>query len=147
VAFQTEKLEIKAGDKILEIGTGSGYQACILLELGAKVYTIEYNQKLYERTKLFLPKLGYKPYFFYGDGSKGLPAKAPFDKIIVTAGAPVVPTALTDQLKEGGILLIPVGDRDKQTMIKIKKLNGKLLKEEYQNFAFVPLLGKEGWKS
>jgi protein-L-isoaspartate(D-aspartate) O-methyltransferase len=147
VAFQTEKLEIKAGDKILEIGTGSGYQACILLELGAKVYTIEYNQKLYDRTKLFLPKLGYKPYFFLGDGSKGLPAKAPFDKIIVTAGAPVVPTALTDQLKEGGILIIPVGDRDKQTMIKIKKLNGKLLKEEYQNFAFVPLLGKEGWKS
>lgn len=147
VAFQSEKLEVKPGDKILEIGTGSGYQACILLELGAKVYTIEYNQKLFERTKSFLPKLGYKPYFFLGDGSKGLPAKAPFDKIIVTAGAPVVPTALTDQLKEGGILIIPVGDRDKQAMIKIKKQNGKLEKEEFQNFAFVPLLGKEGWKN
>jgi protein-L-isoaspartate(D-aspartate) O-methyltransferase len=147
VAFQTEKLEIKPGDKILEIGTGSGYQACILLLLGAKVYTIEYNQKLYERTKAFLPKLGYNPYFFFGDGSKGLPAKAPFDKIIVTAGAPVVPTALTDQLKENGILIIPVGDRDKQTMIKIKKKDGKLFKEEFQNFAFVPLLGKEGWKN
>jgi protein-L-isoaspartate(D-aspartate) O-methyltransferase len=147
VAFQTEKLEIKSGDKILEIGTGSGYQACILLELGAKVYTIEYNQKLYERTKAFLPKLGYKPYFFFGDGSKGLPAKAPYDKIIVTAGAPVIPTALTDQLNENGILIIPVGDRDKQTMIKIKKKDGKLIKEEFQNFAFVPLLGKEGWKN
>lgn len=146
VAFQTEKLEIKSGDKVLEIGTGSGYQACILLELGATVYTIEYNQKLYERTKVFLPKLGYKPYFFLGDGSKGLPAKSPYDKIIVTAGAPVVPTALTDQLKEGGILIIPVGDRDKQVMLKIKKQNGELLKEEFQNFAFVPLLGKEGWK-
>ena len=146
VAFQTEKLEIKTGDKVLEIGTGSGYQACILMELGAKVYTIEYNQKLYERTKAFLPKVGYKPYFFLGDGSKGLPAKAPYDKIIVTAGAPVIPTALTDQLKENGILVIPVGDREKQSMLVIRKKNGKLLKEEFQNFAFVPLLGKEGWK-
>jgi protein-L-isoaspartate(D-aspartate) O-methyltransferase len=146
VAFQTEKLEIKPGDKVLEIGTGSGYQACILMELGAKVYTIEYNQTLYDRTKAFLPKMGYKPYFFLGDGSKGLPAKAPYDKIIVTAGAPVIPTALTDQLKEDGILVIPVGDREKQSMLVIKKKNGKLLKEEFQNFAFVPLLGKEGWK-
>src|SRR6187551_2212404 len=107
VAFQTEKLEIKPGDKVLEIGTGSGYQASILVELGAKVYTIEYNKKLYDRTKVFLPKMGYKPYFFLGDGSKGLTAKAPYDKIIVTAGAPIVPSALTDQLKEGGILVIP----------------------------------------
>src|SRR6187402_2167919 len=98
VAFQTEKLEIKPGDKVLEIGTGSGYQACILLEMGAKVYTIEYNRVLYEKVKEFLPRIGYQPYFFYGDGSKGLPAKAPYNKIIVTAGAPVVPTALTDQL-------------------------------------------------
>ncbi|HNH60593.1 MAG TPA: rRNA adenine N-6-methyltransferase family protein, partial [Cyclobacteriaceae bacterium] len=90
VAFQTEKLEVKPGDKVLEIGTGSGYQACILLELGAKVYTIEYNKKLYDRTKVLLPRLGYNPYFFHGDGSKGLPAKAPYDKIIVTAGAPVI---------------------------------------------------------
>lgn len=147
VAFQTEKLEIKPGDKILEIGTGSGYQACILLELGAKVYTIEYNQKLYEKTKVQLPKMGYKPYFFFGDGSKGLASKAPYDKIIVTAGAPVVPTALTDQLKEGGILVIPVGNRDKQAMLKITKKKGELIKEEFENFAFVPLLGKEGWKN
>jgi protein-L-isoaspartate(D-aspartate) O-methyltransferase len=147
VAFQTEKLEIKSGDKILEIGTGSGYQACILLELGAKVYTIEYNQKLYNIVKSFLPKMGYKPFFFFGDGSKGLAAKAPYDKIIVTAGAPVVPSALTDQLKEGGILVIPVGNRDRQVMVRIMKKDGKLVKEEFDNFAFVPLLGKEGWKN
>lgn len=146
VAFQTEKLGIKPGDKVLEIGTGSGYQACVLLELGAKVYTIEYNRVLYERTKQFLPQLGYKPFFFYGDGSKGLPAKAPFDKIIVTAGAPVVPTALTDQLNENGVLVIPVGDREKQKMLKITKKNGKLVQEEFDYFAFVPLLGEQGWK-
>jgi protein-L-isoaspartate(D-aspartate) O-methyltransferase len=147
VAFQTEKLEIKPGDKVLEIGTGSGYQACILLELGAKVYTIEYNRKLYETTREFLPRVGYKPYFFYGDGSKGLPAKAPFDKIIVTAGAPVVPSALTDQLAEGGILIIPVGGREKQQMLRIRKKDGNLVKEEFANFAFVPLLGEQGWKT
>lgn len=146
VAFQTEKLAIKPGDKVLEIGTGSGYQACVLLELGAKVYTIEYNKVLYERTKQFLPQLGYKPFFFYGDGSKGLPAKAPFDKIIVTAGAPVVPTALTDQLNENGVLVIPVGDREKQKMLKITKKNGKLVQEEFDYFAFVPLLGEQGWR-
>jgi protein-L-isoaspartate(D-aspartate) O-methyltransferase len=146
VAFQTEKLEIKPGDKVLEIGTGSGYQACVLLEMGAKVYTIEYNRTLYEHTKDFLPQMGYKPYFFYGDGSKGLPAKAPFNKIIVTAGAPIVPAALTDQLAEGGILVIPVGDRKKQMMLRIQKKENKLIKEEFSNFAFVPLLGEQGWK-
>lgn len=146
VAFQSEKLEIKPGDKVLEIGTGSGYQACILLELGAKVYTIEYNRKLYETVKDFLPRLGYRPYFFHGDGSKGLPSKAPFNKIIVTAGAPIVPTALTDQLSEDGILVIPVGGRDKQSMLQIRKKNGQLVKKEFANFAFVPLLGEQGWK-
>lgn len=146
VAFQTEKLNIKAGDKVLEIGTGSGYQAAILLELGAKVYTIEYNKKLYERTRDFLPTLGYKPFFFYGDGSKGIPAKAPYDKIIVTAGAPVVPAALTDQLNENGILIIPVGDRETQKMLRITKVNGNLKQETFDNFAFVPLLGEQGWK-
>lgn len=146
VAFQTEKLKIQPGDKVLEIGTGSGYQAAILVEMGAKVYTIEYNRKLFERTRDFLPLLGYNPYFFYGDGSKGIPAKAPYNKIIVTAGAPVVPSTLTDQLAEGGILLIPVGDREKQKMLRITRVKGELKKEEFDFFAFVPLLGEQGWK-
>lgn len=145
VAFQTEKLEVKPGDKVLEIGTGSGYQACILLELGAKVYTIEYNKKLYDTARTFLPRIGYKPYFYFGDGSKGLPAKAPFDKILVTAGAPVVPESLTEQLAENGILVIPVGDRDKQRMVRIRKKNGRLTKEAFDYFSFVPLLGESGW--
>ncbi len=147
VAFQTEKLEIKPKDKVLEIGTGSGYQACVLLELGVTLYTIEYNKKLYETVKNFIPKMGYRPYFIWGDGSKGLPSKAPFDKIIVTAGAPIVPDALIDQLAEGGILVIPVGDRERQVMLKITKKNGKLSKEEFDYFAFVPLLGDHGWKT
>jgi protein-L-isoaspartate(D-aspartate) O-methyltransferase len=145
VAFQTEKLEIKPKDKVLEIGTGSGYQACILLELGVVLYTIEYNKKLFETVKNFIPKMGYRPYFIQGDGSKGLASKAPFDKIIVTAGAPVVPDALTEQLAEGGILVIPVGNRERQVMLKITKKNGELLQEEFDYFAFVPLLGDHGW--
>lgn len=147
VAFQTELLNVKPGDKVLEIGTGSGYQACILLELGAKVYTIEYNRNLYEKTRDFLPVMGYKPYFFFGDGSKGLPVRAPYDKIIVTAGAPVIPDALVQQLAYNGVLVVPVGGRDKQTMVRITKKNGIVKKEEFDTFAFVPLLGKEGWKT
>lgn len=146
VAFQTEKLEIKPGDRVLEIGTGSGYQACILLEMGAHVYTIEYNRKLYDSARRFLPGIGYKPHFFLGDGSKGLPAKAPFHKILVTAGAPVVPSALTAQLADGGILVIPVGDREKQKMVRIRKKGDRLIREEFDNFAFVPLLGEQGWE-
>jgi protein-L-isoaspartate(D-aspartate) O-methyltransferase len=146
VAFQTEKLEVKPRMKVLEIGTGSGYQAAILMEMGATVYTIEYNRKLYERTRDFLPLLGYQPYFFYGDGSKGVPVKAPYDRILVTAGAPVVPKALTDQLAEHGILIIPVGDREKQKMVKITKRGGQLHQQEFEYFAFVPLLGDQGWQ-
>jgi protein-L-isoaspartate(D-aspartate) O-methyltransferase len=146
VAFQTEKLEVKTGDKVLEIGTGSGYQACVLLELGARVYTIEYNKVLFEQTRDFLPRMGYRPYFFHGDGSKGLPQKAPFDKIIVTAGAPIVPDPLLDQLADGGILVIPVGDREKQVMLRIKRIGDRFIKEEFPNFAFVPLLGEKGWQ-
>lgn len=147
VAFQTEKLEIKPGDKVLEIGTGSGYQACILLEMGAKVYTIEYNRILFEKTRNLLPLMGYHPYFFHGDGSKGLPVRAPFNKIIVTAGAPVIPDALVQQLGDKGILVVPVGDREKQKMIRLTKKNDVIKKEEFDTFAFVPLLGKGGWKS
>ncbi len=147
VAFQTEKLEIKDGDKILEVGTGSGYQACVLLEMGAKVYTIEYNKVLYERTKRFLPQFGYSPHFFQGDGSMGLPAKAPYDKIIVTAGAPTIPKELIRQLKMNGILIIPVGNSDKQKMILLKKVSEtKITKKEFDYFNFVPLLGEDGWK-
>ncbi len=146
VAFQTEKLEISKGDKILEVGTGSGYQACVLVEMGANVYTIEYNKSLYTRTKSFLPKMGYAPRFFYGDGSQGLIAHAPFDKIIVTAGAPSVPSSLINQLKIGGILIIPVGNNKKQKMLKITKQGDKKIKKEtFDYFSFVPLLGKQGW--
>ncbi|MEM9298748.1 MAG: protein-L-isoaspartate(D-aspartate) O-methyltransferase [Bacteroidota bacterium] len=146
VAFQSEKLEIKPNDKVLEIGTGSGYQACILLAMGANVYTIEYNQKLYERTRKFLPSIGYRPKFFHGDGSQGLLKHAAYDKIIVTAGAPNVPTSLINQLNKGGILMIPVGDSKKQQMLRLTKVDDKKIKKEtFDNFSFVPLLGKEGW--
>lgn len=147
VAFQTELLEIKTGDKILEIGTGSGYQASVLLEMGAEVYTIEYQHVLYEKTRKFLPKLGYRPHFFCGDGSKGMTKFAPYDGIIVTAGAPSVPNELLKQLKIGGKLIIPVGDGKSQTMCKFTlQSKNKVLKKEYNEFRFVPLLGEKGWK-
>lgn len=146
VAFQTEMLNVKPQNRVLEIGTGSGYQACILLELGVELHTIEYQKALYERTRKFLPKMGYNANFYYGDGSKGIPDKAPFDNIIVTAGAPLVPKSLVNQLKTGGVLIIPVGDNDKQKMYRITKLaENKLKKETFDFFSFVPLLGKEGW--
>jgi protein-L-isoaspartate(D-aspartate) O-methyltransferase len=148
VAFQTELLALNSGDKILEIGTGSGYQACILLELGVKVYTIEFNKVLYERTKKFLPLMGYKPIFKYGDGSQGWPLHAPYDGIVVTAGAPVVPEALKEQLSLGGKLVIPVGNNERQQMLRITRLSENEFKtEEFDYFAFVPLLGKSGWKN
>ncbi|SNS27468.1 protein-L-isoaspartate(D-aspartate) O-methyltransferase [Belliella buryatensis] len=148
VAFQTELLEINPGDKILEIGTGSGYQASILHLMGGIVYSIEYQKKLYDRTKKFLTKLGIPINFYLGDGSQGIPAQAPFDKIIVTAGAPVVPNSLLKQLKVGGILVIPVGDRNTQKMMKLtKKTEKQIIQEEFDNFAFVPLLGVEGWRT
>lgn len=145
VAFQTEKLQVEPESKVLEIGTGSGYQACILLEMGARVFTIEYNRVLFEKAREFLPSIGYRPYFFHGDGSKGLPSRAPFDRILVTAGAPIIPDALTAQLADGGILVIPVGDREKQVMVRIVRKGDRFLKEEFANFAFVPLLGEQGW--
>ena len=147
VAFQSQLLQIKPGDKILEIGTGSGYQAIVLLELGANVYTIEYQKTLYEQTKSFLPNMGYTPNFFYGDGSQGLSRYAPYDKIIVTAGAPTVPNALIDQLKVGGCLVIPVGNQKTQQMMRITKTGESKIKSEvFKDFKFVPLLGDDGWK-
>ncbi|NVO02506.1 MAG: protein-L-isoaspartate(D-aspartate) O-methyltransferase [Bacteroidetes bacterium] len=141
VAFQSQLLNIKKGEKILEVGTGSGYQACVLVELGAKVFTIERQKSLYQKTKVFLPSIGYNPKMFYGDGYAGLPAFAPFDKVIVTAGAPFIPEKLILQLKVGGILVIPVGENDTQTMITILKTSEtEYIKTEHGSFRFVPLL-------
>ncbi|MFH1321945.1 MAG: protein-L-isoaspartate(D-aspartate) O-methyltransferase [Bacteroidota bacterium] len=146
VAFQTELLKVKKGDKILEVGTGSGYQACILLEMGARVYTIERHKQLYMKAKVFLPRIGYHPKFFHGDGYKGLPAFARFDKIIVTAGAPYVPDALIEQLKIGGILVIPVGLSANQVMTTIVKVSEtEHKKSEHGDFVFVPLLDDKTW--
>ncbi|HVS90909.1 MAG TPA: protein-L-isoaspartate(D-aspartate) O-methyltransferase [Mucilaginibacter sp.] len=146
VAYQTELLHIKKGDKVLEIGTGSGYQACVLMELGADVYTIERQEKLYERTIQVLPYMGYKAHFFLGDGSKGIPKHAPYDKIIVTAGAPTVPEDLLKQLKVGGILVIPVGDAETQKMVTILKTGeNDFEKHVLDTFRFVPLVGDKAW--
>lgn len=141
VAYQTELLKVQKGSKILEIGTGSGYQTAVLIEMGAKVYTIERQQELFKKTKLFLQKLNYKPKsIIFGDGYKGLPADAPFDGIIVTAGAPFVPNPLLAQLKIGGRLVIPVGD-DVQTMtLFIRKSEKDFEKHELGDFRFVPML-------
>lgn len=146
VAYQTELLHIRKGNKVLEIGTGCGYQTCILLELGAEVFTIERQEKLFERTSQVLPHLGYYAHFFCGDGSKGIAEHAPYDQIIVTAGAPFVPEILLRQLKIGGILVIPVGDEEKQQMITVLRVN----ETEYDKifldtFRFVPLLGDQAW--
>lgn len=161
VAFQTSLLDIRKGEKVLEIGTGSGYQTAVLLELGAKVFTIERQKALYDRTRDLLPKLGYHPKFFYGDGYLGLPAFAPFDKILVTAGAPEIPQALKDQLKPGkppsdlredmngkqGILVIPVGKMSLQTMITVHKTHDEQYETlEHGDFRFVPLLGDKQWE-
>ncbi len=142
VAFQTQLMKIKKGDRILEIGTGSGYQACVLAEMGAKVFSIERQKILFDKTSKFLQTIGYPQIkLFYGDGYKGLPAFAPFDKIIVTAGAPYIPEGLKEQLKIGGILVIPVGERDTQIMTTITKISDtQYKKDEYGNFVFVPLL-------
>lgn len=146
VAYQTELLHIKPGDNVLEIGTGSGYQACILIALGANVYTIERQGKLYQRAARVLPLMGYQATFFHGDGSKGLPQHAPYDKIIATAGAPLVPQILLKQLKIGGILVIPVGDEKQQKMVTVLRISeNEYDRIELDTFRFVPLVGDQAW--
>ncbi len=141
VAFQTQLLQVKPGQKILEIGTGSGYQTAILLHLKAKVYTIERQGELFKKTKIFFGKMGYRPKKkIFGDGYKGLPEESPFDGIVVTAGAPEVPKALMSQLKVGGRLVIPVGTNEQVMTLYLRKSEKEFEKKEFGAFRFVPLL-------
>ncbi len=141
VAFQTALLKLKKGEKVLEIGTGSGYQTAVLVELGVKVYSIERQRELYNKTKPLLSKLKYSASLFYGDGYKGKEIFAPFDKILITCGAPFIPEALVEQLKPGGIIVVPVGDGKFQEMKKIvKDLYGNISSENCGAFSFVPML-------
>ena len=147
VAYQTQLLEVKANDKILEIGTGSIYQASVLAEMGAKVFTIERQKKLFEKTRQFIFKSKYPNLkFFYGDGFEGLPTYAPFDKVIITAAAPLIPPKLIDQLKTGGKMIIPLNEDEHQRMLRItKNADGSIMEEAFENFSFVPMLsGKNG---
>ncbi|WP_127137921.1 protein-L-isoaspartate(D-aspartate) O-methyltransferase [Flagellimonas oceanensis] len=141
VAFQTELLEVKPGAKILEIGTGSGYQTAVLLHLRAKVYTIERQLELFKTTRFFFNKMHYRPKkMIFGDGYKGLPEEAPFDGIIVTAGAPDVPRPLLSQLKVGGRLVIPIGVNEQIMTLFVRKSEKEFEKKEFGSFRFVPLL-------
>lgn len=141
VAFQTSLLELKPNDKVLEIGTGSGYQTAILIEMGVRVFTIERQRELYLKAISMLPKMGYQPNFFYGDGTLGLPTYAPFDKILVTAGAIDIPDNLLKQLKVGGRMVVPVGSRDQQAMTLIERTDEEtFVKTQHGSFIFVPLL-------
>lgn len=141
VAFQTQMLELKPMEKVLEIGTGSGYQTAILLEMGAKVYTIERQKELYLKAKAMLERMGYNPHFFYGDGYQGMPSYGPYSKILVTAAAPEIPQALIEQLELGGRLVIPVGDSYGQTMTLVEKISETETRTtNHGRFIFVPLL-------
>lgn len=142
VAMQTTLLDIKKGDKVLEIGTGSGFQACVLSHMGAKVYTIERQKKLFDKTEKFLHDIGFGNIrTLYGDGYEGAPRFAPFDKILITAGASEIPEKLIEQLKPGGIMVIPLGQGDLQKMLRItKNEDGSLKKENFGNYRFVPFL-------
>jgi len=141
VAFQTQLLQLKPNQKILEVGTGSGYQAAVLLELGAQVYTVERQRELYVKVRQLLPELGYHPRFFFGDGYKGLPTYGPFDGIIVTAGAPYIPEELKQQLKIGGRMVIPVDHDGYQKMtLVIRSDESTFEQENFGDFAFVPML-------
>lgn len=141
VAFQTCLLEVKRHDRILEIGTGSGYQTAILAELGANVFTIERQRELFLKTQAFLPGLGYKIHYVYGDGYIGLPAYAPFDKILITAATPEIPQALLAQLRTGGRLVAPVGNDNSQVMtLVLRKSETEYSQSTHGSFIFVPML-------
>jgi protein-L-isoaspartate(D-aspartate) O-methyltransferase len=142
VAYQSQLLELKPHEKVLEIGTGSGYQAMVLAEMGAKVFTIERQKKLFDEHRRFLLRNKYPNIkYFYGDGYEGLPTFAPFDKIIVTAAAPYIPAKLVDQLKVGGKMVIPVGEGAVQRMIRItRNPDGTVNEEVFDNFSFVPMV-------
>ena len=147
VAFQTQLLQVENGMKVLEIGTGSGYQACVLAAMGAKVFTIERQRNLYFKTKEVLDQLSFRVKTFLGDGFDGLPTYAPFDRIIITAGAPNIPENLVEQLKPSGIMVIPLDDAENegQTMMRITKMeDGTLKKEAFGGFKFVPMLKEIG---
>ena len=143
VAYQSQLLELKPFEKVLEIGTGSAYQASVLAELGVQVYTIERQKKLFDQNRRFKYLEKYRNIkFFYGDGYEGLPTYAPFDKILITAAAPIIPPKLIEQLKPGGFMVIPVGTGEVQRMMRITKQPGGSLKEEvFDNFSFVPMVG------
>jgi protein-L-isoaspartate(D-aspartate) O-methyltransferase len=148
VARQTELLQVSSGMKVLEIGTGSGYQCAVLCALGAKVFSVERNTHLHHSAKAVLNRLGYKPRLKCGDGTLGWDTYGPYDRIIVTAGSPDVPFELTNQLAPGGILVIPVGDRNSQNMMFITKdAEGSLSAKRLEAFSFVPLIGKQGWST
>lgn len=141
VAFQTELLQLRPGMKVLEIGTGSGYQTAVLVGMGVKVFSIERHRPLYLQTKDRLTRMGLRPNLYFGDGFKGLPQEAPFDRVLVTCGAPYVPQDLLDQLKSGGVLVIPVGEGEEQRMQRVERNEaGELLKTEKGIFRFVPML-------
>jgi protein-L-isoaspartate(D-aspartate) O-methyltransferase len=143
VAYQTQLLQVKRNEKVLEIGTGSMYQAAVLAEMGARVYTIERQKKLFEHNKEFFYRTKYPNIkFFYGDGFEGLAAFAPFDKVIITAAAPFIPPKLVAQMKTGGLMVIPVDEGNKQRMLRItKKADGTYTEELFDYFSFVPMLG------
>lgn len=141
VAFQTQLLDIQRGDKILEVGSGSGFQTCILCELKAKVYSIERHKELHLKAKNILKHLNYNARLSFGDGYKGLPTQAPFDKMIITCGAPSIPESLIKQLKVGGVMIIPIGEGEEQLMKKVVKTSETDFEEEdFGVFKFVPML-------
>lgn len=143
VAFQTELLQLNSGQKVLEIGTGSGYQACVLVEMGVKVYSIERQKELFDLTRQSMRNLGYNFNMKFGDGFAGLPSFAPFDRIIVTAGAPEIPLKLVEQLANGGRMVIPVGAGSQKMILLTKDQEGKTATKDYGDFKFVPMLNNK----